>query len=56
MPSCHRPPLFEVQECIFHQMTQFIKGLVIIPGFLAEASWWYHRRHSLPYTLTNNLP
>ena len=35
-------------------MTRFIKVLVIIPGFLAEAPWWYHRRHSLSHTLTEN--
>ena len=44
--GCHPPPLFEIQEGVFHQMPQFIQVPVIIPGVLAVASGRNHRVHT----------
>ena len=45
--SCHRPPLFEVQKCILHQVTQPIQVFVVIAGIFPVAPRRYHRLHSL---------
>ena len=40
-------PALELQECVFHQVPQFVELFVIVPLFFPVLTRWYLRLHSL---------